>query len=236
MTLDFNAASHVGHKRAANEDGWFARRQDDGALLLAVADGMGGAPGGDQASALAVAAFATTETGDAVLPHDLPRLAMAGHKAILDRAASDSGMKGMGTTLTAALVRKAELSWVHIGDSRLYRLRKTTLRQLTSDHRFIHTLFKNDRPSPEILRRHPLRNMLDQCLGGPRIELELGNESFFPGDCLLLCTDGLSDEVAEDRIAAILGKDATPAEKAGWLVQAALDAGGSDNVTVIVVG
>lgn len=120
MTLYFNAASHVGHKRAANEDSWFARRQDDGALLLAVADGMGGAPGGDQASALAVAAFAATETGDALLPHDLPRLAMAGHKAILDRAASDSGMKGMGTTLTAALVRKAELSWVHIGDSRLY--------------------------------------------------------------------------------------------------------------------
>ena len=236
MTLDFNTASHVGRKRAVNEDGCFARRQNDGALLLAVADGMGGAPGGAHASALAVAAFAATGAGDRVFPHDLPRLAMAGHTAILDHVASDPGMKGMGTTLTAALVRKEELSWVHIGDSRLYRLRKTKLRQLTSDHRFIHTLFKDDGPSPEILRRHPLRNMLDQCLGGPRIELELGNESFFPGDCLLLCTDGLSDEVTEDRIATILGKDATPAEKTGWLLKAALDAGGSDNVTVIVVG
>ena len=140
------------------------------------------------------------------------------------------------STAVMLLLQPGKVSWAHCGDSRLYRLRKTTLRQLTSDHRFIHTLFKNDRPSPESLRRHPLRNMLDQCLGGPRIELELGDESFFPGDCLLLCTDGLSDEVAEDRIAAILGKDAAPAEKAGWLVQAALDAGGSDNITVIVVG
>lgn len=234
MPLDFKAASHVGHKRALNEDGWFSRRQDDGALLLAVADGMGGAPGGDRASALAVAAFAATGAGDAILPHDLPRLAMAGHKAILDHAASNPEMKGMGTTLTAALARKEELCWVHIGDSRLYRLRKTELRQLTSDHRFIHTLFKNDKPSPEILRRHPLGNMLDQCLGGPRIELELGNENIFPGDCLLLCTDGLSDEVPEDHIAAILSKDAAPGEKAEQLVRAALDAGGSDNVTVIV--
>ena len=236
MTLDFNAVSHVGHKRAVNEDSWFARRQDDGALLLAVADGMGGAPGGDQASSLAVAAFAATGAGDAIFPHDLPRLAMAGHKAILDRAASDSGMKGMGTTLTVALVQKEELCWVHIGDSRLYRLRKTKLRQLTSDHRFIHTLYKEDKPPPEILRRHPLRNRLDQCLGGPRIELELGDESFFSGDCLLLCTDGLSDEVTDERIAAILSKDAAPAEKADWLVKTALDAGGNDNVTVIVVG
>lgn len=236
MTLDFNAASHVGHKRAINEDSWFARHQDDGALLLTVADGMGGAPGGDQASALAVAAFAATGAGDAIFPHDLPRLAMAGHKAILEQVASDPEMKGMGTTLTAALIRKEEVFWVHIGDSRLYRLRKAKLRQLTSDHRFIHTLYKEDKPAPEILRRHPLRNMLDQCLGGPRIELELGAESVFPGDCLLLCTDGLSDEVEDDRIAAILGKDAAPAEKAGWLVQAALDAGGNDNVTVIVIG
>ena len=236
MTLNFTAASHMGHKRLVNEDSWFARRQDDGALLLAVADGMGGAPGGDQASALAVAAFAATGAGDAIVPHDLPRLAMNGHTAILNHADANLEMKGMGTTLTAALVRKEELAWVHIGDSRLYRLRKTKLRQLTSDHRFIHTLYKGDKPSPEILRRHPLRNMLDQCLGGPRIELELGDESFLPGDCLLLCTDGLCDEVAEDRIAAILAKNAALAEKAGWLVQAALDAGGSDNITVIVVG
>ena len=234
MTMRFSAASHLGNKRKNNEDRYFARQQDDGSLLLAVADGMGGAPGGELAASLAIAAFNEISREALLSPSQLARIAMSGHKAIVDHASSHAPMKGMGTTLTAALVQEEQVSWVHIGDSRLYRLHKKDLRQLTSDHRFLRRILIDREPTREELRRHPLGNMLDQCLGGPDIELELGTESFFSGDCLLLCTDGLHDELSPEIVTRLLAKDATPTEKVGTLVEAALVAGGRDNITVIV--
>ena len=234
MTMRFSAASHLGHKRKNNEDNYFAQQQEDGSLLLAVADGMGGEPGGAEASAFAIAAFSAVDAKTSLSPPQLTRLAMDGHKAILEHVKENADMKGMGTTLTAALIQGDQFSWVHIGDSRLYRLHNGELRQITRDHRLLWNLVKDRKPDPEELRHHPLWNMLDQCLGGQDIELEIGNDRFLPGDCLLLCTDGLHDELALKTIALLLTQEASPAEKAESLVKAALDAGGRDNVTVIV--
>lgn len=234
MTICFSAASHLGHERKTNEDRYFAQRQDDGSLLLAVADGMGGAPGGARAASLAIGAFAATGKKIRLSPPQLARLAMAGHEAITATVAADTRLKGMGTTLTAALVQEDQLCWIHIGDSRLYRLHNRQLRQLTSDHRFIRRYLKGVAPSPEELRSHPLAHILEQCLGGPRIELESGTERFLPGDRLLLCTDGLHDELSPETLESLLAKDDNTPEKVRMLMEAALKTGARDNITLIV--
>ena len=234
MDILFSATSHRGHQRKSNEDCYFVWRQNDGSLLLAVADGMGGAPGGAEAATFAIAPFAATGVDDRLAPHHLPQLAMDGHEAIRDYAAHTPEMKGMGTTLTAALLQPGQLSWVHIGDSRLYLLQGKTLRQLTADHRLLDRIFTHGKPDHEAMKRHPLRSMLDQCLGGEHVELEVGEARFARGDCLLLCTDGLHDELAPEAIAYWLSHDSSVSEKTDSLVQAALSEGGNDNITVIV--
>jgi protein phosphatase len=229
-----SAVSHAGLQRTVNEDRHFTRRQDDGSLLLAVADGMGGAPGGGQASALAISVFAATSKKRLLLPSCLGRLVRAAHQTITDYAAAHDGMQGMGATLTAVLVRKHILFWAHVGDSRLSLLRGRRLRQLTNDHRFLLRLLQENGTSVVPPRRHPLFAVLDQCLGGPQIEPEFGCARFVPGDRLLLATDGLHDAVAPETTRNLLAAPDPPTQKTERLLQAALTADAGDDITLVV--
>ncbi|MDL2216959.1 protein phosphatase 2C domain-containing protein [Desulfovibrio sp. OttesenSCG-928-M14] len=235
MSLLFEAMTHIGNKRKSNEDRYFVREQADGSLLMAVADGVGGMPGGEKAAELAMSAVAAADFGESVTQARLLQLVMNAHASIVRYSDAHPRLEGMGTTLTAAVVRENAVSWVHVGDSRLYIQHSGTLRQLTTDHRFLSSMVEDGDITAEEALNHPLRNMLDQCLGCSSIEPEQGSAALEPGDRLLLCTDGLYGEVPLESVESILSADIAANQKATQLLAAALNAGGTDNVTFIVV-
>lgn len=160
---------------------------------------------------------------------------MSAHDSILRYSDAHTRLEGMDTTLTAAVAQENEVFWAHIGDSRLYILHDGILRQVTTDHRFLSSMIKDGDITAEEARNHPLRNMLDQCLGCPFIEPEQGSAVLTPGDKLLLCTDGLHEEISHKTIEGILSADMPVKQKAAELLGKSLKAGGSDNITLIVI-
>jgi len=236
------ARSDVGPVRARNEDAWFARPETG---LYGVADGMGGHAGGEVASAIAAAAVADAATvggasggapadpargarGEATHPEgavDLEAAIRAANRRILREARRDPSLRGMGTTLTALQLLPDRWHVGHVGDSRAYLLREGELGRITEDHTI--------RPGSSTLTR---------ALGTEEeVAVDVTEGELRPGDLFLLATDGLTDDLDPSRIREILlraappGATASPGETAGALVEAALRAGGTDNVTALVV-
>uniref|UniRef100_I2PWZ2 Serine/threonine protein phosphatase n=1 Tax=Desulfovibrio sp. U5L TaxID=596152 RepID=I2PWZ2_9BACT len=234
MSICFKAASHVGLRRKKNEDRYLAKVQADGSLLLAVADGMGGSAGGEKAATEAIATYSHRSDKEIITPQILNTTLLAAHDAIVEYGKLHKILKGMGTTLTAALVRDAMVYWAHIGDSRLYMLKSGKLAQLTTDHRFLESLTKDGFITLEQANRHPFKNVLDQCLGCPEIDPEIGNAKIKRGDVLMLCTDGLHDDISSTDIERILKMELSLENKVGKLMSAALEAGGKDNITIVL--
>jgi PPM family protein phosphatase len=231
--LAAGGASDVGRVRQSNQDCYFIG--DD---LFVVADGVGGHRGGEVASATAVEALR-----DNFVDHSLTGLIQAvlsANRAVWRRSQADPQLRGMGTTLTAvALVVEDDenrLALVNVGDSRGYLLQDGELSQLTEDHSLVEELVREGRLSREEADVHPQRSMITRALG-LEYDVEVDNWQLlpYPGDRLLLCSDGLTSELSDDRIASVLRRLADPAEAAGELVEAAKAAGGHDNVTVVVV-
>ena len=233
----WGAATDTGRVRPSNEDAYLALPG-----LFAVADGMGGHRGGSVASALALETLrGRLVDGDG--PCTTDRLVLAVQEAnevIVDRAAQDPELLGMGTTLTAiALVQlhdQAALGVVNVGDSRLYLLKDGELEQITEDHSLVATLERQGRLTREEAAVHPQRNILTRALGiDARVMVDSWEILPFVGDRYLLCSDGLYNEVDDRRIEATLRKLADPAEAAHELVRLANEAGGRDNITCVVV-
>ena len=231
------AATHVGRVRDQNEDRYFC-----GDTVYVVADGLGGHAAGEVASALAVEPFASldgrqfrsAEEAAATLAEHV----RAGNRSILEAAREDSAKSGMGTTLTAATVVDAALVLAHVGDSRAYLLRPgQPLARLTTDHTAAQQALDAGLISEAEAARIPERHMLARAVGlDADVEVDtLEGVRLQPGDVVLLCSDGLTEAVAERDIAATLSEVEDPADVAGRLVDAALAGGGPDNVTVVVV-
>lgn len=235
MIIYFEASTHTGNKRQGNEDRYFVRKQADGSLLMAVADGVGGMPGGAKAAELAIEAVAAISHRESVTAARLLQLVMNANDSILRYSAAHPRLEGMGTTLTTAVVRKNIIFWIHVGDSRLYILHNGSLRQVTKDHRFLASMIQDGDITAEEAVNHPLRNMLDQCVGCSAVEPDQGSSVLEPGDFLLLCTDGLYGEVADDSLAAILTDVISLQHKADLLIESALENGGRDNITLVLV-
>lgn len=221
----------TGRQRPANEDSLLARTP-----LFAVADGMGGAQAGEVASRMAVDVLQEgLGQGTGTVAERLTDRVATANTRIFDRARTDQGSAGMGTTLTAAYVDTDELVVVHVGDSRLYRWRDGSLERLTDDHSLVEELVRQGRLTPEEAAEHPQRSIITRALG-PESEVAIDSEvlAVENDDVFLLCSDGLTTMVSDDGIADLLAADGPLADRASALVDAANAAGGRDNITVLL--
>ncbi|MGL6278541.1 MAG: Stp1/IreP family PP2C-type Ser/Thr phosphatase, partial [Gaiella sp.] len=220
----------TGRRRHQNEDAFVCQPP-----VFAVADGMGGAQAGELASQLA----ATVVESGGTAPRDeneLAALVRAANARIFERATTDPLAAGMGTTLTVVVVDEhaGMLALGHVGDSRAYRVRAGALERLTDDHSLVGELMRSGRLTEAEASAHPARSVITRALGTePEVEVDTFTIPVEPGDLLLLCSDGLSSMLSDERIAALAIGAAGPAEATEELVTAANEAGGEDNVTVV---
>ena len=221
----------VGRQRQANEDSYLAR-----APLFVVADGMGGAQAGEVASLTAIQAF------QAGLPDGSPdasierTIALANHN-IYEQAHSDASLAGMGTTITVAAVdADTEQVYIgHVGDSRAYRLREGIIQRLTKDHSLVEEMRRRGQITEEQAEDHTQRSIITRALGPePEVPADLATVPSEPGDIFLLCSDGLTTMIGDEKIRDILMGATTLDAAARTLVDEANRAGGRDNITVIV--
>jgi serine/threonine protein phosphatase PrpC len=220
----------TGRQRHANEDALFA-----GAPLFAVADGMGGAQAGEVAAQMATDAFQSDRPSDEAPERYLRRVVEAANEEIHGYAQRDASRSGMGTTLTAALLREDEISVAHVGDSRAYLFRDGALKRLTSDHSLVEELRRQGRLTEAQAEEHPQRSIITRALG-PEAEVDVDTMTYpaRAGDVVLLCSDGLTTMVHEPRIADILAGAPSLEAAVDQLVREANAMGGRDNITVVV--
>jgi PPM family protein phosphatase len=225
------ALTDAGRKRRRNEDSFVAEPP-----LFAVADGMGGAQAGEVASRLAAAAFREFHEADDLDPEQrLAAIIQEANRRIFERAQSDTQASGMGTTITASLVGEDQLSIGHVGDSRAYRIRGGAVEQLTEDHSLVADLVRSGRLSPEEADMHPQRSVITRALGtDPEVDVDTFTIDVETDDVFLLCSDGLTTMVEDDRILAVVREAKSLEHAAKSLVKEANRRGGEDNVTVVL--
>jgi serine/threonine protein phosphatase PrpC len=228
-------ATDVGRVREHNEDAVLVTPR-----VVAVADGMGGHAAGEVAAALAVEALRPLGDDDAVHADDVVARVGAANQALLDSAAAHPEQRGMATTLVglAQVVVDGAQRWVavNIGDSRIYRVVDGTMTQVSQDHSEVGELVAMGLLSEEDALRHPARNIVTRCLGRDPLEpVDSWVLAPHPGERFLLCSDGLTNELRDPAIARLLMDGDDPQVIADRLVAAAVEAGGRDNVTVVVV-
>jgi protein phosphatase len=262
VRAEFGGLSHPGKVRKNNEDHFLVVRrrrvrdvlltnlpsnwlpaQDDEAYAFAVADGIGGAAFGELASMLALRAawdlgtdeikwhFKSNPREDDEIKEKLVLFIQMIDRMLIERSREQPQLSGMGTTLTAAYTIGPEAFLAHAGDSRAYHFRGGALNRLTRDHT-VGAQMAEAGATP----RHSLHHVLTNCLGGGTegVAVEIQQFTLFDGDGLLLCTDGLSDMVPEEDMAALLNQHRAPADACRALIDRALEAGGRDNVTVVL--
>jgi protein phosphatase len=229
------AVTHVGKIRANNQDSGYAGKQ-----LFIVADGMGGHAGGDVASAIALTRIIETDKAYASA-HDaefaLQASLIAANSLLAETVFEHPELTGMGTTVSAILRANGEVAIAHIGDSRIYLFRDRELKQISADHTFVQRLVDSGRITPEEAAVHPRRSVLMRVLGdvdaAPEIDTTVHDTK--PGDRWLLCSDGLSSYVADEKIQSVLASEPSPKVAADKLVKEGLDQGAPDNITIVIV-
>jgi protein phosphatase len=263
MQIDYAAITHPGKVRKNNEDAYVVSTMDgeeppiNGALkvrqakangiLAAVADGMGGAAAGEIASREGLAAVVVYLFGNwGVLPpealsenllvHVLKNAVEEASHAVLRYSDADKAARGMGSTLTAALIWGSSVYLAQVGDSRAYLLRQKKLVQLTTDQTLVNEMITSGTITQEQARVHPQRNMITQALGCPQpLVVALGKVALRRGDRLLLCSDGLHGEVADEHLAEILSEGFSPRRTLELLLEAAMSRGARDNITALLL-
>jgi len=242
-TLEIAFRTHVGLVRLRNED-YLAALPQQGVVLLA--DGMGGHRAGDVASRLAVETAVNellpAQSDDSA--DDLESLLRVGqaveaaNQAIFRTVRLQPELSGMGTTIVAAVFREQRIFYAHVGDSRLYRIRRGRMRRLTRDHSLVQQMVDEGvfRNRAEARAAGVGDNVLTRTLGlDPQVEVDVGDAVLAPDDLYLFCSDGLSNKVPDREILGILRAAGSDLDaRAEALLQAALDAGGSDNITLVL--
>jgi protein phosphatase len=223
------AITDPGRKRRRNEDAYVVEPP-----LFAVADGMGGAQAGEIASRLAAAALRESgaETGGV---RRIVSLIQEANRRVYDRSHQDPSASGMGTTMTVALVEDGQVAFGHVGDSRAYLIRDGSMEQLTEDHSLVGELMRSGKLSPEEAEIHPQRSVITRALGtDPDVDVDTFTIETKIGDVFLLCSDGLTSMVPNERILDLVEHYRDDMDQSlRALVSAANKGGGEDNITVV---
>lgn len=245
--IQCHAITDVGKRRSQNEDNYLC---DPETGLFAVADGVGGRAHGEVASALTITSFQECKTKikkqihhfsqnpnqqskNLVLDCIDEQIQLASNRVF--EAAEKEGYHGMTTTLVLAAAGAGTLFIAHAGDSRAYIFRNKRLRQLTEDHTMVNELINSGKITPEQAAKSPFKNVIVRAVGlQPSVKPDVAAIEILPGDRILLCSDGLTDPVPDDLIEKILA-DNSAEQSSKKLIEAALDAGGPDNVSVVVL-
>jgi len=230
--------TNQGRVRTSNEDSYVENGETG---LFLVADGMGGHAAGEIASQLTASSvddWIKTHAEDHGRLADVLRLgALQANARVFDAQRENHALAGMGSTLTALLFRGRQYCIAHAGDSRAYRLGSGILDQLTRDHSLVWPLYENGMMQKSELIRHPQKNLITRSIGShPQVDIDVLEGEALAGDIYLLCSDGLTDTVPEERICkALSDPQKTPREIADFLVAAANEEGGPDNITAVVI-
>jgi serine/threonine protein phosphatase PrpC len=225
--LRHGAATHIGLERETQEDAYVATPP-----LFGVADGVGGHAAGDVAAQTALEVLVGEVAADGALTEAIRKA----NDEIVSRASESSELEGMGTTITVLLAAEDGVNIAHVGDSRAYLLREGELRRLTKDHTMVERMVRQGKLTPDEAAVHPARSRIERALGAnPEVKVDVEILKSRPGDRFLLCTDGLNGVVSDQEIQEILEDTEPPDEAAQRLVDAAVQAGGHDNITALVV-
>lgn len=232
MKVAVGASTDVGRVREGNEDSYFVD-----ADLFAVADGMGGHAAGDVASATAVEVIQQRRGEiDPRDPDSLAAIIREANRAIWEKSANDPSLRGMGTTCTMILIDGTQAQIAHVGDSRAYLYRQGQIRQITEDHTLVSRMVREGKLKPEEAESHPQRSMITRALGvDDEVEVDRSSLDLAQDDRIIICSDGLTGMISESDIADTLEHEAEPQAAAEMLVKRANQAGGQDNITVIVI-
>ena len=228
----YECRTHMGRVRVSNQDTVLFYPQNN---LFGVADGMGGHNGGDTASGMAVD-IVLRSLKDAKPSKDLLRLAVEfANREIYRRQLTETELNGMGTTFTALWKKEQRFIVAHVGDSRAYLLRKKNLRQVTEDHSLVEEMVKKGSITEDEARISPYRNIITRAVGtDTRVDVDLYETDMQRGDRWLICSDGLNEHVDDDTIRTILVNNSL-GDAADLLLNTALENGGSDNISVVLV-
>ena len=228
-----------GAVRQQNQDAYAARVLEDGRAIALVCDGMGGARAGNVASTMAVKLFMEEflrpGQKDSV-EEQMGHAASVANQAVFQRSATDPECAGMGTTMVAVLAGAEEAVILNEGDSRCYHINDEGIVLVTRDHSLVEDLVERGELTREQARTHPHRNLITRALGAePVLMADCFRQSLSPGDCLLLCSDGLSNVVNEQEILYEVIHGGAPEDCCQRLLDIALSRGAPDNVTVVLV-
>ncbi len=239
--MEIYGLTDVGSVRSENQDAFATGRLADDVLYAVVCDGMGGASGGGIASRLAADLFAERMEKqyrpgmpEASLFHLMESAVDAANVGIFDKAAENPDLAGMGTTLVAVVIDRENAVAVHVGDSRLYRLEKDTLKQITTDHSVVQEMIDRGQLTEAQARSHPRKHFITRAIGVEgTVRCEFDTFTVSPDTRLLLCTDGLTNMLSDDEIVSLL-QNGSPETVPGALIDAANTAGGEDNITAVI--
>ena len=229
-----------GAVRHQNQDAYYLDVPDEGLALAVVCDGMGGAKAGNVASTLAVDTFVEALRSGSVDAQE-PDEALAGaaelaNRAVFSRAGSDPACQGMGTTMVAALVAGYGAHILNIGDSRCYLVTEEGISRVTRDHSVVEDLVQKGRITPEEARLHPRKKLITRALGAEEhVRADLYRLDLKEGDCLLLCSDGLSNIVTDQEILYEIIHGGEKADCCRRLLDIAMSRGAPDNVTAVLL-
>ena len=233
--MKFFGKTDVGSVRTNNEDAFSVNATEKGGLFI-VADGMGGHNAGEVASAMAIQTIememAVSSVDNVVL--NLRSAIRSASKRIHRHAMTKQELSGMGTTVDVCWIEGMEAIIAHVGDSRVYLFREGKLHQITIDHSLVEEMVISKQISREEAKVHPMRNVITRALGDENVQVDIMEVELQDQDRFLLCSDGLTGMVSDEKIEAIMLED-TPEHIVDTLIKTANDNGGEDNITAVVV-
>jgi len=233
--IDIVACSHTGLTQKINEDRYLVKTMDDGALLLAVADGLGGGVSSDIAAEMTKGKLASlTSLSEGREVEGLETIAKNLDLFIHEKAEENPSLAYMATTLVCTVLKNDMIHWLNVGDSRFYLFRDGTVNQITEDQTMAKILVEEGELKPEDASGHYSRKILDQCLGYGACEPETGSFQVKQGDTIILATDGLYKMIKQGMMINILISDQSLKQKIKALTDAALSSGGKDNITIVL--